>query len=437
MTTTYDPFDPAYLDESDLRGELTRVYELCHGCRLCFKFCPAFPTLFELIDRHDDQDAARLTGDEQDRVVDECFNCKVCTVNCPYVPGQHEWELDFARLMLRAKQVKAASGSSSGSRSRKQRLADQFFGRADLVGKLGTTAAPLVNRVAGSPGSPARKVVAKVVGVHAERVLAPYARQRFSSWFKGRARLRFERKQGRVALFATCLVEYQHPAIGRDLVRVYEHNGIECSLPEGQTCCGAPFLHVGDVPAFRKNAAKNLPVLSRAVRDGRAIVVPQPTCSYVLKFDYPRYVGGDSADLVAANTYDAAEYLVRVHRGEATSLQTAFKGTVPDAITYHAPCHLRAQSVGLKSRDLLRLTGTKVTVVAECSGIDGTWGLRAENYEKAKRVARKMVDAVDRAGNETIVGDCALANGGILEETGTLSLHPIQVLARAYGIADE
>ena len=87
MTTTYDPHHPKYLDEADVRDELTRVYDLCHGCRLCFKFCTSFPTLFEFIDRHDDQDAGRLTPAEQDQVVDECFQCKLCYVNCPYIPG--------------------------------------------------------------------------------------------------------------------------------------------------------------------------------------------------------------------------------------------------------------------------------------------------------------------------------------------------------------
>ncbi|MEZ5229350.1 MAG: 4Fe-4S dicluster domain-containing protein [Acidimicrobiales bacterium] len=66
----------------------------CHGCRLCFKYCTSFPTLFEFIDQHDDQDAKRLTDDQRFQVVDECFNCKLCYVNCPYIPGQSEWELD-------------------------------------------------------------------------------------------------------------------------------------------------------------------------------------------------------------------------------------------------------------------------------------------------------------------------------------------------------
>src|SRR5205823_815836 len=107
------------------------------------------------------------------------------------------------------------------------------------------------------------------------------------------------------------------------------------------------------------------------------------------------------------------------------------------AITYHAPCHLRAQNIGLKSRDLLKLTGTKITVVAECSGIDGTWGYRKENFGISRQVARKMAAAIERAGNDVIAGDCSLANGGIVQETGAHPVHPVQLLARAYGIPEE
>jgi len=110
MTITYDPNHPNYLNEADLREELTRVYDLCHGCRLCFKYCTSFPTLFSYVDAHDDQDAGRLTPAQQDQVVDECFQCKLCYINCPYIPGLHEWELDFPRLMLRADATRQANG---------------------------------------------------------------------------------------------------------------------------------------------------------------------------------------------------------------------------------------------------------------------------------------------------------------------------------------
>ncbi len=434
MTTTYDPFHPKYFDEADLREEMTRVYDLCHGCRLCFKYCTAFPALFEAIDRHDDQDSAKLTGSEQDRVVDECFNCKLCYVNCPYIPGQHEWNLDFPRLMLRAQQIR----HRTSKRSAKAALTAQALGRTDLVGKLNVAAAPLANKALGTPGSKVRRLVERTVGIASQRVLPPYARQRFSTWFRRRSAPPVPRPQAKVALFPTCLVEYQGTGVGHDMVKVYERNRIDCSLPEGQVCCGAPWLHSGDVDRFVAQGRKNLEVLAAAVREGRDIVVPQPTCGYVLKYDYKDYIGGPDAELVAEHTYDAAEYLwTRIHKGEETELDTTFDGEVPETVTYHAPCHLRAQNIGLKSRDLLKLCGAKVNVVAECSAIDGTWGYRAANYDLSRQVAKKMATAIERAGADVVAGDCHLANGGILQETGHQPVHPLQVLARAYGIPEE
>jgi glycerol-3-phosphate dehydrogenase subunit C len=436
MTTTYDPFHPRYFDEVDLRGEMTRVYDLCHGCRLCFKFCDAFPTLFEYIDRFDDQDAARMTPAEQDHVVDECFNCKLCYINCPYIPGQSDWNLDFPRLMLRAEQVRVRNKELPA----KERLQNQALSRTDLAGRLNTVAAPLANKVIGNTGGAARKLMEKTLGVASERLLPPYAKQRFSTWFRKRTRAEVQTvdaRQGRVALFATCLVEYQDPQVGKDVVRVCERNGIECSLPEGQVCCGAPWLHSGEVDHFVKQGRKNVKILADAVRAGNDVIVPQPTCGYILKYDYVDYIGGPDAELVAAHTYDAAEYLMKVHKADDTSLDTTFEGEVPEALTYHAPCHLRAQNIGLKSRDLMKLTGTKITLVAECSAIDGTWGYREQNYDMARKIARKMADAIDKAGNDVVAGDCHLANGGILQETGKQPVHPISIVARAYGIPVE
>ena len=131
MTTTYDPHHPMYLDEADVRGELTRVYDLCHGCRRCIKFCSSFPTLFSYVDQHDEQDAGRMTPAQQDQVMDECFQCKLCYVNCPYTPDQHEWAIDFPRLMLRADAMRHATGQLPVRR----RATTNVMARTDLMGK--------------------------------------------------------------------------------------------------------------------------------------------------------------------------------------------------------------------------------------------------------------------------------------------------------------
>jgi Fe-S oxidoreductase len=438
MTITYDPKHPKYLDEADVREEMTRVYDLCHGCRLCFKFCTSFPSLFELIDRFDDQDAGRLTPAEQDRVVDECFQCKLCYVNCPYIPELHEWALDFPRLMLRAEAMRYATGQ----KPIRQRLTTQAMARTDLLGTVST--APVVstitNKMIGAPeGSLVRKAVAKLSGVSSVRLLPPYAKQRFSTWFKRRTAAPARQRRGAVTVFPTCLVEYQATQIGKDLVQVYERNGIECSLTDAG-CCGAPWLHAGDIAHFTKIAEQNVKTLAAEVRRGTEIVVPQPTCGYVLKKDYVDYVGGPDAELVAANTYDAAEYLMKVHKTEGCELDTNFTGTIPETVTYHAACHLRAQNIGFKSRDLMKLTGAKVTLVQQCSGIDGMWGLRAENEQISIPIAKKLADQIEKAGGgqpgNVVTGDCNLANTAIAEQTGSAAIHPISVIARAYGIPE-
>jgi Fe-S oxidoreductase len=416
-----------------VRDELTRVYDLCHGCRLCFKFCTSFPTLFEMIDRHEDQDAGRLTPAQQNQVVDECFQCKLCYVNCPYVPGQHEWALDFPRLMLRADAMMHETGQVGA----RDRVTTQVMGRTDLLGTIGSAAAPMMNKVMGAkPGGVVRTIVEKTSGVSKVRLLPPFARQRFSTWFKRRPKVRIGKRQGRVALFPTCLVEYQQPQIGHDLVKVYERNGIEVNLVDAG-CCGAPWLHSGDRDHFVTVAKENVAALANEVRKGNDIVVPQPTCGYVLKKDYLDYAPGPDATLVAEHTYDAAEYLMKIHRGGDTRLDTEFDGEVPATITYHTPCHLRAQNIGLKSRDLMKLTGAKIKLVQQCSGIDGMWGLRAENAELSVPIGKKLANEIERAGGEVVAGDCHLANTAITEQTGRTPVHPLQVVARAYGIPEE
>ncbi len=159
-----------------------------------------------------------------------------------------------------------------------------------------------------------------------------------------------------------------------------------------------------------------------------------------MKRDYPIYAQGPEADLVAAHTFDPAEYLMRRQRDadDPFSLRDGFPGrddgTVPDTVTYHVACHLQAQNAGLRSRDLLKVAGVKCSLVQRCSGIDGTWGYRSENYELARKVARPLGREIEAAGNDTVCGDCHLANGSILQETGTQPVHPMRLMARAYGL---
>jgi len=237
----------------------------------------------------------------------------------------------------------------------------------------------------------------------------------------------------KIALFATCTVEYNAPAIGRAAVGVLEHNGVDVALPP-QRCCGMPYLDGGAVEECRTLIRDNVRTLAAAVREGRDIVSPGPTCSYMLKQEYPWLDGSDDARLVAAHTRDLFEYLAGLQA--EGRLDTRFSHPV-GAVTYHVPCHLRAQNIGTKSADVLRLIpDAKVDVVERCSAVDGTWGFKREYFDLSMKVARPLFDAVRAAGAPTVATDCPLAALQIAQGTGVEPRHPIQVLARAYGLPD-
>jgi glycerol-3-phosphate dehydrogenase subunit C len=425
----YDPLASDYLDPDSTRHERDRTFHQCADCRLCVKYCYSFKTLFKAIDDGEYAEHVHdLPVSVHEQVVDECFQCKLCYVNCPYTPEKdQDWKIDFPGLMLRSLAVMAKDGKvEKGAR---------LLARTDLQGKVATSFAPVVNKV--NEVKPVRSLMEKVTGISKERMLPVFTKERFSKWFKRRSARRLTKsspERGTVALFPTCLVEYQNPAIGHAMVGVYERNGIACELPEGQVCCGMPWLDAGDTEKFRDHAEKNIAALLPHVRAGRDIVVPQPTCAFTLRSEYPSFLGTPEAREVAEHTFDASEYLVK--QNAVSPLDTQFDGKTYESILWQQACHYQAQHIGPKSMEMMRLTGAKVEMVNRCSAIDGTWGLRKENVAMAKTIAKPLMEKVANSQAELIVGDCNLSNTAIKEATGKEPLHPLQVMARAYGLEE-
>ena len=428
---TLDLKSPEFWDLRAVDKELRRVYDICGGCQRCLPLCPSFKVLFDRMDVEAvDGDVDELPAADIKEVVDLCYQCKLCFNHCPYTPP-HRWEVDFPRLMLRARAAQVRQSGVS--------LQDRMLGNADLVGKLGTLAAPLSNWV--NELAVHRAFMQAIAGIHKQRNLPKFARPTFSSWFKGRRAPGAAAKAlaaggaspaRKVALFATCSVEYYETRTGRAAVNVLEKNRVDVSLPP-QRCCGMPYLDGGAVDEAKALIRDNVASLAAAVREGREIVVPGPTCSYMLKQEYPWLDGSADAKLVAANTRDIFEYLAKLHA--AGELDTNFTKPV-GAVTYHVPCHLRAQNIGHKSADVLRaIPGASVDVVEKCSAVDGTWGFKKEYYELSMKLAKPLFDAV-ATGAPVAAPDCPLAALQIEQGTGKKPKHPVEVLAAAYGVEE-
>jgi glycerol-3-phosphate dehydrogenase subunit C len=421
----FDPRDPQFWSEPAVDGELRRVTEICDGCRRCHRLCPSFDHMLDRVDAHEG-DHAKLVPADFRRIVDLCWQCKLCFNHCPYTPP-HRWDIDFPRLMLRAKAVRARAEGVTRQ--------DRWLGAIDTVGPMASATAPLANWA--NETKPFRILLEATMGVHRDRGLPKFHHKTFERWFRERAvrRAGDEAADRKVALFYSCSVNYNEPDVGRDTVAVLEKNGCAVQCP-AQVCCGMPYLDGGDIAGATRNAERNIAALLPLVEQGAPVIVPQPTCSYVLKKEYPMLAPGPAAEKVAAATQDVNEYLVSRHREGTFSRQ--FTGPGPGKVAYQMPCHLRAQNMGFKTRDVLQLIpGTTVTVVEKCTAMDGTWAMKKEFYPISLGFARKASAEMEAAGPDTYVTDCSLSALQIAEVRGEKPKHPMTVLREAYGLRDE
>ena len=170
------------------------------------------------------------------------------------------------------------------------------------------------------------------------------------------------------------------------------------------------------------------------VAQGMSIVVPGPTCSYVLKKEYPELLGTPEAAAVAKATFDLMEFLRK--RLQAQELKREFPNSL-GRIAYHAACHLRAQKIGAPGRIVLsKIPGTEIEVIDECSAVDGTWGMKAQYYELGREYAQKLVNKLQHEPFDAVASDCPLSGQRIAKELSTQCYHPVELLNRAYGLPD-
>lgn len=431
------PDDPRYYDPVDLEAELKRTFQICHECRMCVGYCGSFPILFDRIDKAIEsrraEGAEAIEEKDIQAVSDACWQCKLCYIKCPYTPDEGAMELlDFPRQMARERAVRARAEGIP--------LVDKLLGEPQLIGKAGAgIMAPASNFVLAS--RLVRKVQEAVTGISAEFPLPPFAEQTFPEWM--RKRTPKADPKGEVVLFATCYGEYNTPQAARAAVRVLEHNGYRVRYPgtgedaksDALTCCGLPNIDGGDVEAAQEKIRSNVAILYRHVQAGRKVVVVGPSCGYMIKKEWPEYVTTPEAAAVAAATLDAMEFLVVL--GKEKRLNREFKKSL-GKVAYHAACHLRAQKVGFPGQRVLSaVPDTDVELVEQCSAVDGTWGMKAVNYETGRRYAQKLVAGVTELTPDLVVSDCTLAGLRIGFEAKTQVMHPIEALALAYGFSDE
>lgn len=424
--------NPDFYSETGLFKELERVYDLCHGCRRCVSLCNAFPTLFDLVDESSTLEVDGVEKQDYWKVVDQCYLCDLCyQTKCPYTPP-HEWNIDFPHLMLRAKSVKFQKGNV--------KTGEKILSSTDVVGKLAGIPV-IVNMVnAAIKFKPMRKILEKALSVHPDAGLPTYNSRTFRKGFRINqdeiiSTKRGEKTTGKVAIFSTCYGNYNSPQLGDDLVSVLRHNKINVALINQEKCCGMPKLELGDMESVERSMRVNIPAIKEKINEGWDIIAPVPSCVLMFRQELPLMFPDDQDVLqVSKSIFDPFEYLMLRHKDGL--LNTQFSEPL-GKVAYHVACHQRVQKIGMKTKECLQLVpDTEVTAIERCSGHDGTYGVKSEFYNSAKKIVKPVVNKVKQIEADHYGSDCPMAGKFIEHALGDNSStsHPISLIRQAYGI---
>lgn len=397
----------------------------CVKCNICTQACPvaAVTELFPGPKTVGPQ-AQRFRQLDQptpDKSVDYCSSCGICTLVCPH----------GVRVMEINTRAKAEIAVQKGFN-----LRNWILGHNAWWGVLGTPFAPLLNWL--FTFKPFRFALEKTLGVAKEARFPTWAGYTFRGWW---ARHKKKASEASLAAGAPTVVYYHgcstnsyEPRIGKLAVKVLEHNGFNVIVPD-QACCGLPVQSNGMFDEARHFARKNTSALAGYARKGFPIVGTSGSCIMALKGDYEHILGLHDADTKAlsAGIYDISEFLVGLHH--QGRLKTDFK-PLDMRVPYHAPCQLKAHGMGRPALDLLDLIPNlhAVEIDADCCGIAGTYGYKAEKRQIAEDVGAHLFKRIRESGSDIAVCDTETCRWHIAQMTGKRVVHPIELLAQAYGL---
>jgi len=431
-------FEPVQVFPDAEDADLRPGSDDCYKCSTCDTTCPVAAVDEEFPGpKFQGPEQWRLKRSEDhdvDSSISKCSNCMRCDSACP-----SDVPLSQMHNTARAQYVDEQLRKTSLKYWRNRLLAN--YG---TMARLGSTVPRLANAVMGN--SLVQTVNEKLLGITAEREFPAFATTTFREWYAKRGgeatsvenarRARRERDEDpdadkRVAYFHGDYANYNTPEVAKALVAVFESFGYAVLVPE-QRCSGTPMFANGMLEDARRAARVNVERFGELVEDGVDVVCSCTSCSMALRQEYPELFSIPGTATVAANTYDAIEYL-RINEeldAELAASETTTDDLGVDSFAYHAPCHARNQGLDGQTVELLsQVDGVDAADVGDsCSGISGTYGWKEEHYETSMKVGSEMFEHMEDADATTGMTECPTCAMQMEHGTGYDIEHPLQVL---------
>lgn len=376
----------AELLATDAGARANEILRACVHCGFCNATCPTY------LVSGDELDGPRgriylmkslleegVVSDRSVEHLDRCLTCRACETTCP--SGVAYGELaEIARA-----QIGPGRSGMSGVLRRLLKWMVPRPGRLRAMARLGKLFRPLV------PGAMVHSLPRRIGrGVISNR---GFTRQ--------------------VVVLNGCAQQVSTAETNVHLQNLLAEHGVGTLVVDGERCCGALDLHLGDEAAALRAARANVDALHAVLGDVEAVISSASGCGVTYK-DYARLLQGDpdyaqKAAEVAARVLDVSEYLAEF------KLQAASAAT---RVAWHAPCTLQhGQQLRGGVESLLSRAGYELVDVVDahlCCGSAGSYSMLQPEMSavlKQRKLGALQHDAPDVIATANVGCQTHLASG--------------------------
>ncbi|AZI13500.1 anaerobic glycerol-3-phosphate dehydrogenase subunit GlpC [Avibacterium paragallinarum] len=395
-------------------------FESCIKCTACTAVCPVSkqnPLYPGPKQAGPDGERFRLKSAAfYDEALKYCTNCKRCEVACPS-------DVKIGDLIVRARN----NHLKEQKKSLIHKLRDAVLSNTDIMGKLNTPFAPVVNTITGLKAT--KFLLEKTLKVSQHRSLPKYSFGSFRQWYKNNALERQRYYKDKVAYYHGCYVNYNNPQLGKDLIKVFNALDIGVMLLEKEKCCGLPLSVNGFPKRARQLAEFNLAQLENTIINQELDVVgTSSSCTMNLRDEYHHILGMDNAK-VRPHINIVTKYLYQLFQRKNAP---QFK-SMPLKVAYHTACHVDKAGWAPYTLALLKLIPDLEVVMlpSQCCGIAGTYGFKAENYEVSQAIGKTLFEHIEEGQFDFVISECETCKWQIDMSTSVTCLHPITLLAKS------
>ncbi|WP_249960827.1 anaerobic glycerol-3-phosphate dehydrogenase subunit GlpC [Histophilus somni] len=395
-------------------------FESCIKCTACTVVCPVSrQNPFYPGPKQAGPDGERLrlkSAALYDEALKYCINCKRCEVACPS-------DVKIGDIIIRARNKYLDQQHKSPI----HKLRDAVLSNTDIMGKMNTPFAPIVNAITGLKAT--RYVLDKTLKVSKHRTLPKYSFGSFRQWYKKYALDRQIYFRDKIVYYHGCYVNYNYPQLGKDLIKVLNSIDIGVILLEKEKCCGLPLMVNGFPEKAKKQAEFNIKQIERVIQEKALdIIGTSSSCTMNLRDEYHHILGMDNAR-IRPHVNIATKYLYRLYLDGKIP---HFKST-PLKVAYHTACHVEKAGWAPYTLALLKqIPDLDVTILpSQCCGIAGTYGFKSENYQTSQAIGKSLFEVIEQGCFDYVITECETCKWQIDMSTSASCLHPVSLLARA------